>query len=1061
MNRLIEAAIGHKRLILTILAMIFIVGGFAYANIAKEDNPDVQFPLFSVGLIHDGISPEDAERMLIKPMEKHLKTLDGLKEMTSKGYEGGATIVLEFESDADTDQALLDIREKVDLAEADLPDETEEPLVEEYSAGQQPILTIVLSGSAPERTVTRLAEDLKDRLEAIPTVLEARVNGKREEVLEVIVDPAKLELYDISLSELLTLVQNNNRLVAAGALETGRGRFSVKVPGLFEDARDVASLPVKTSRDGIVTLGDIADARRTFKDASSLARFNGLPAVTVEVVKRVGTNTVQTADAAKFVTRSMAEVWPESVRYDFIGDSSVYVEDFLGTLQNSVLSAVALVAIVIVAALGLRTAGLVGISVPGSFLFGILLLYALGYTINTVVLFGLILAVGLLVDGAIVVSEYADRKMLEGSDRREAFALAAKRMSWPIIASTATTLAAFMPLLFWPGVMGDFMKYIPLTLIFTLIGSLLMALIFLPTLGAWLGRAGQGDAAMMERLAGDRDFDPKKLGGFTGWYTQILSKAIGHPVKITAATFAVLIGVWYLFAVDNAGQILFPDGEPNEARVLVHARGNLSIMDMDALMRGVEARLQNVDGVENMYTRVGAGSGAAEDVIGRVTLLFEDWDERRSAAAIEKEIRARVGTVPGVKIEFAEQQQGPVQGKAIEIEVASELPALIEPAVARIRDHLDHIDGLVDIEDSRPIAGIEWRLEVDRAEAGRYGTDITNVGSFIQLVTNGALVGRYRPDAADDEVDIRVRFPADERGITALDTLRVPTEFGAVPVGNFVERFARPKTGEIERIDGERVMTLAANVTEGVQPATKVDAIRAWIGEQSFDSRLDIGFAGEDELERESTSFLSKAFLVALFLMAIILLAQFNSFYHSALILTAVVLSTVGVVFGLWLTERPFVIIMSGVGVIALAGIVVNNNIVLIDTYDRLVKSGIDARQAILRTGAQRLRPVLLTTVTTVTGLLPMVFQFNVDFIGRSVEVGSPTSFVWVDLALAIVFGLAFATILTLLVTPSLLALRVQVRERTANVRAKRVLRRRLRRGDDVPDPVSLPQAAE
>ena len=1061
MNRLIDLAVDHKRLVLAILAMLLVVGAYSYGSIPKEENPDVQFPLYSIVMAHDGISPEDAERMLIRPMERHLQTIEGLKEMTARGLEGSAQFVLEFEPDADPDTALADIREAVDMGKADLPDETEEPVVDEYSISQSPILTIVLFGSAPERALVAVAENLKDSLEGIPQVLEARVNGKREEVLEVIVDPAKLETYNIGLGELLTVVQNNNRLVAAGALNSGDGRFAIKVPGLFETAEDVAGIPVRTSRDGVVTLGDLGEARRGFKDATSYARFNGRPSITVEVVKRVGTNTMKAADAAKALTRRVATAWPESLQYEFINDSSVFVAEFIGTLENSVLSAVALVAILVVATLGARSAILVGVSIPGAFLFGILMLSVLGYTINNVVLFGLILAVGLLVDGAIVVSEYADRKMLDGADRDAAFKLAAKRMAWPIIASTATTLAAFVPLLFWPDVMGDFMGYLPVTVIFTLIGSLLMALIFLPTLGSLIGKPGEADASTMEHIAGDRHFEPRALTGATGWYVRMLDHAIRRPWLIAAATLAILLGVWTLFIIDNEGQILFPDGEPNSAQLLVHARGNLSINEMDRLVRDVESRLSGVPGIENQYTIVGAGAGDGQDTVGRVTMIFDDWHSRPPVQEIEGIIRDRVRDVPGVRLEFAEQEQGPVRGKAIEIEVASESPSLLNPAVTRLRDHMDGMAGLVDIEDSRPVAGIEWRMEVDRAEAGRFGTDISTVGSFIQLVTNGALVGTYRPAGADDEVDIRVRYPKESRGLMALDHLRVPTDFGMVPISNFLRRVAKPQTGEIERIDGKRVLTLAADVANGAQPFAKVKDIRDWIVTQDFDPRLNISFAGEDEMQRDATSFLSNAFLIALFMMATILLAQFNSFFKSALILTAVLLSTVGVVFGLWLLDRPFVVIMTGVGIIALAGIVVNNNIVLIDTYNRMRRQGIAPHEAILRTGAQRLRPVLLTTITTIIGLIPMAMQFNVDFLHRTVEIGSPTSFIWVDLAMSIIFGLAFATVLTLVVTPSMLALEVRIKTRLGRLRARLGRRGADASGTTHKPETSLPKAAE
>ena len=1052
MDTLIRVAADNKRLVLSLLALILLAGSYAYLNIPKENDPDIQFPFFSISLSHDGISPEDAERMIIRPLERHLKTIEGVKEMRATGFEGGASIVLEFLSNVDPDRALQDVREAVDIGKADLPAETDEPVVQEYSAGKSPILTIILYGDAPERTMVRLADDLKDRLETIPTVLEAQLGGKREEVLEIIVDPTKIETYDVSLSELLSIVQNNNRLIAAGALQTGDGRFSVKVPGLFEDARDVIGLPVKTTRDGVVTLGDLGDARRTFKDATSLAHFNGRPAISIEVIKRVATNTVETAEAAKAVTAMLAENWPSSVQYEFLGDNSVYVSEFLGTLRNSILSAVALVAIVIVTSLGWRSATLVGITIPGSFLCGILALYAMGYTINTVVLFGLILAIGLLVDGAIVVSELADRKMLEGYNSKNAYIIAAQYMAWPIIASTVTTLLAFTPLLFWPGILGDFMSYLPLTLIFTLTGSLLMALIFLPTLGGMIGKPGEADANLMEHLSGTQEFKPQHLKGITGWYARTLAIAIRYPGRIILLTLVALISAWTLFITDNNGQILFPDSEPNSARVLIHARGNFSISQMNKLVSEVEQRLLGIEGVENRYTRIGSGSGQAEDTIGRITLLLADWDKRRPASEIELEIRERVADLPGIKIEFMEDQTGPVQGKAIQIEVTSDFPALLSPAIAKIREHLDNMPGLVDQEDSRPVPGIEWRLDVDRAEAGRYETNITTIGSFIQLVTNGALVGHYRPDEAEDEVDIRVRFPYEERGLIALDMLRIPTPLGSVPISNFVTRTPHQQTGTIDRLNGERVMSLASDVLPGVQPAGKVEEIQAWIAEQNFDPRLKITFAGEDELQQESGSFLIGAFFTALFGMGIVLLAQFNSFYHAALVLTSVVLSTIGAVFGLWLLDRPFVIIMTGVGIIALAGIVVNNNIVLIDTYDRLVKSGINPMEAIVRTGTQRLRPVMLTTITTTIGLLPMVFQVNIDFFTRTLEIGSPTSFIWVDLALSIAFGLSFATILTLIVTPSFLAWRVIRKE-------KRQARKAAKQESGKPS--SLPRAAE
>ncbi|MGF1605402.1 MAG: efflux RND transporter permease subunit [Rhodothalassiaceae bacterium] len=1047
MNALIAAAIAHKRVVLTALVMILLIGLNAYQAIPKEDNPEIKVPFFSVQVGLDGISPEDSERLIIRPLEKELKTLRGLKEMIAEGYEGGAFITLEFLIDMDPDKALNDVREKVDLARAELPDDADEPIIEEYLAADTPVLEIILSGAVPERSLVRIARDLKDRIEQIPTVAEVILSGEREEVMEVLVDPVKLETYDLSLSELVQIVQNNNRLVAAGALEDGSARFPVKLPGLIEGVSDVADLPVKATEDGILTLADLAEGRRTFKDATSLARFNGRPALRLEVKKRTRANTLQTAQAAKAVIAGAN--LPGSVIADISFDSSVYVIDFMSSLRNAVLSAVFLVAVVIVAALGPRSAGLVGVAIPGSFLFGILVLYFGGYTINVVVMFGLILAVGLLVDGAIVVTEYADRKMLEGLHRQQAFRLAAQRMAWPIIASTLTTLAAFLPLLFWPGLMGEFMQYIPLTLIFTLTGSLLMALIFLPTVGSLVGRPGESDANVMESLAGDRRFDPNTLTGLTGRYARGLAWCVRRPLLVMAGTAGVLVLSYGLFAIGNAGMKLFPDVPGDAGQVVIHARGNLSTLEKDRLVRRVEDRLQNINGVKHVSTRV--GDGQAADTIGSIRLIYEDWHIRRDTRLIEAEIRERIQDVPGVVVEYQAQENGPVQGKDIQVQVKSDIPSLVEPAAARLRAYFDTVDGLVDVDDGLPVPGIEWKLAYDRSEAGRFGTDVATVGSVVQLVTNGALVGTYRPDDAEDELDIRVRLPQEARGLDALDRLRVPTEFGQVPLSNFLKRVPEPQVSKIKRADGARMVAVNANVADGALPPELVADIRGWIAAQGFDPRLSFAFKGQDELEQESTAFLSQAFIAAVFLMGLILLTQFNSFYNAFLILFAVLLSTVGVVFGLWLTGRPFVLVMSGIGIISLAGIVVNNNIVLIDTYARLVKSGMAPIEAIVRTGAQRLRPVCLTTITTIIGLLPMIFKLNIDLFGRTVETGSPTSFFWVDLAIAIAFGLSFATVLTLFVTPSLLALRIKVR------------RWRGKEPATTPDeaPMPLPQAAE
>lgn len=1091
----IDAALNRSRTVLGLLVFILVAGAIAYATIPKESDPDINIPIIYVSMHHDGISPEDAERLLVRPMEQELQSIEGVKEMRSTAYEGGANVLLEFEAGFDADTALDDVREQVDLVRPELPDDTDEPTVNEVNFSLFPVLIVTLSGDVPERALLRIARDLQDRIEGLPTVLEANITGEREEAVEVLFDPVLVESYALNPEELLARLTNSNRLVAAGALDTGSGRFSIKVPGLFETAEDILNLPLINNGDAVVRVRDLAEVRRTFRDPTTFARVNGQPALALEVVKRSGENIIETIEAVQEIVSAEQQHWPPGVDVGFSNDQSEDIRTMLTDLQNNVMSAILLVMIIVVAALGLRGGLLVGVAIPGSFLAGVLVLYTMGLTVNVVVLFALILAVGMLVDGAIVVTEYADRKLTEGVSKQEAYGLAAKRMAWPIMASTATTLAAFLPLLFWPGIVGEFMKFLPITLIATLTASLAMALIFVPVLGAnlasvirliitvalgvvgggmamqilpdvgapiavaggllgvilgfWLGgvtgrllerHEGSQEAAMAlaapKRRDGDDDdvdptLDPKSVGGLTGLYVWILSKALKAPVVVLVLAIGSLVGTVSAYNQIGHGVEFFPEIEPQVMIVNVHARGNMSVEEKNELVREVETQVLAIGSETGEFSSVYTSAGnfevrddTAEDIVGRITIEFVDWDLRRPAADIKAEIRERTAGLAGIQIEVRQEEQGPPVGKPIHIQLSARNPALLDGAIGQIRAHLETMPELVDIEDSRPIPGIQWEYAVDRAQASRFGANVTVLGSFIELVTNGLAISEYRPDDTDDEVDILARFPEEYRSIDQLDRLRIVTDSGVIPAGNFVTRTAEQNTGILRRVDGQRIAFVMADVQDGLLPDDSVRALRAWIEENPPPDGVNVTFKGEDEEQQAAQAFLMKAFAVALFLMAIILVTQFNSFFSAFLILFAVIMSTVGVLIGLMVIEQPFGIVMSGIGVIALAGIVVNNNIVLIDTFDRLKKSSANVTDAILRTGAQRLRPVLLTTVTTILGLLPMVLQTNIDFVTREISHGAPSTQWWVQLATAIVFGLAFATLLTLLVTPCWLKLR-------------------------------------
>ncbi|MFA9461799.1 efflux RND transporter permease subunit [Thiohalorhabdus sp. Cl-TMA] len=1020
MNALIAAVFQRSRTVLLGFLLLLGFGVVAYQSIPKEAEPDVAIPVVFVSLLHEGISPEDAERLLLKPMEKELQSVEGLDEMRAVAMEGYAYLRLDFEAGLDPDAAVREVREQVDQARPELPPETEEPVVQEVDTSLFPVLTVGLSGPVAERTLVSLARTLRDELESLGGVLEVNIAGMREDVLEVLVDPLVMETYNLSYEQLYQLIQRNNQLVAAGAMDTGAGRLVVKVPGVLETFEDVMRLPVKSLGGTTVAFEDVATVRRTFKDPDSYARLGGQPALALEIRKRSDANIIETVAAARSVIARQSAGWPGTVQVDYLQDKAEDVRGLLGDLQNNVLSAVVLVMIVVIGVLGVRSGILTGLAIPGAFLTGVLGLWLLGSDMNIVVLFTLIMVVGMLVDGAIVVTELADRNLGAGMAPPVAYRAAAQRMAWPVTSSVATTMAVFVPLLFWPGVVGEFMRYLPITVLLTLAASWLMALVVLPVLGGVLGRGGGGSGAGL---------GPAGEGAVGRSYRRLLAHAVVRPGLALAASLAVLAAAFAGYAFLGKGVTFFADVEPDMVQVQVRARGDRSLEEKDVLVRQVEERVRQAAGIDSVYTRTLNASEArqdpnlTEDVIGVLSVELAEWSARPPAAAIIGELRGRTRDLPGLRIEVRKEEQGPSQGKPVQLELRAEEPEYLEPAVERVRVAMAETGGFADVEDSRPVPGVEWRLEVDRQKAVLYGADVALLGAAVQMVTNGYRVGAYRPEDTDEEVDIRVRFPFGERNLERLQQLRVPTERGMVPIGNFVDLHPGPKVGTIERKDGQRMRTVSADLEPGRLVAERVAALQRTLGEDGLPGPVKMRVAGEDEDRREAAGFLSTAFVTAVFLMTLILVTQFNSLYQAALVLSAIVLSSAGVLLGLLIRGEPFSVVMSGVGMIALAGVVVNDNIVLIDTYNALRAEGQPPVEAALGAGTLRFRPVVLTSVTTVLGLLPMVFEVNLDILHRNLEIGSPSTQWWVQLATSIAGGLTFATLLTLVVTPALLVL--------------------------------------
>jgi len=1042
MKGLIEAATNRSRTAMIAFLVIIGAGIVSYYSIPKEAEPEIDIPFIYVEVRLEGVSPEDAERLLVRPLEQELRTVEGIKEMVASASENRATVTLEFEPEVDVDKALIDVREKVDLAKAKLPTTAEEPRVMQVKFSRfDPMLVMLLGGDVPERTLQAISLQLQDDISSLTGVMEVNIVGTREELLEIIIDPLAMESYGLSPVDVLAFVENNNRLVAAGSMQSEQGRFAIKVPGVIESPEDVLGLPIKVDQGRVVRFRDIATVRRTFKDPQGFARLNGKPAVAIEVVHRGKSNVLDTVDEVKEIVRQSSLNWPPGITLTYTRDKSYYIKKNISTLINNVATAVVLVFIVLIGILGIQNALLVGISIPGSFCAAFFILSVTGMTINMVVLFAMIMAVGMLVDGAIVVTELADRKMAEGIHRKVAYTEAAQRMAWPIIASTATTLAAFLPLIFWPGFTGKFLAYLPITLMYTLSASLLMALLFVPAMGSIFGKPGLFNDRIRRDLLAAEHGDMFSISGYTGRYLRFLDKVLDQPWKTLGTITLLLIGLFAAYALFGKGIIMFPDIEPNNASIDIRARGDLSVLEKDKLVRQVEERIYGVDGIDYIYVKSGTTArGSAPDLIGSVRLNFRSWRTRRPASEIVDEIIERTSDIAGVIIEGRLNREGMREGKPIDIELSSPDLAALKDAADKVRGALEQIPGVINAEDTRPMPGIEWQLHVDRTEAARFGADVTLVGTIIQLVTNGIKVGEYRPDDADEEMDIRVRFPADKRSLDQLGELRIPTSRGSVPISTFVTRKPADATRTIMRTDMRRTLLVQSDLEKGVLIAPVLELLQARIPELNLNSSVAIRIKGGARDQDETIAFLYKAFALALAMMAMILVTQFNSIFQALLILTAVVFSTGGVLLGLLVTNQAFSLINCGIGAIALAGIVVNNNIVLIDTYNKVRDTVSTSKEAIMRTCAQRLRPVMLTTVTTVLGLMPMALAINIDMINRDIYFGGPSTQWWKQMASSIGGGLIFATILTLLLTPSLLMIQANISRRFRERRQRKKL---------------------
>ena len=1022
---MIEKLLSQRKLILTFLFFFITFGMYKYISLPKESDPDISLPVIYISLSNQGISPKDSERLLIKPFERELKNIEGVKKISSTAYLGGGNIVLEFDAGFNSDKALSDTRVKIDLTKNKLPDETEEPKATEVNLSRFPVLAVAISGNLEDRVIQKYSKYLKRKIESFSEVLEVTTLGESEREVKIIVNPDIVRNYGLTDKDVLASIAKSNLMIPAGTLSNEKGSFNLKIPSLIENREDLLNIPIKSTTDAVVTLDDVAEIRDSFKDKLGFARNNGQNAIILEISKRTGENIIETINKIKDLIKNEKEVLPKALNIGIFQDESEKIKTQIKDLENNVILATLIVLVIIILFMGWKSAFLVSVSIPSSFLLSMIILSFFNVTINVVVLFALILSVGILIDGAIIVVEYANRRASEGIDKKKVFVLSAKKMFIPVLASTLTTLAAFFPLIFWPGVAGEFMFFLPVTLLAVLSSSLLMALIFIPTIGGIFGFDKSLNQQNLKNLTLLESGDLNQIKGLQSKYIKIMRYSLDNPKKLITLTLVFLVFTQFLYMRYGKGVEYFPPIEPDYAEIVVHARGNYSPIEKDEILKKVENTIIENQYIRNLYSRSGTIKGQkrseSEDIIGSIKIELINWKNRPKANQILNDLKIQTKNFPGIYIEFIEKKDGPPKDRDVEIKIVNAKLKNLNSDSQNLLNFLKTNSWIKNIDSDINNPGIEWELIIDREQADKHGVDIQTVGDAIQMLTHGLKVTEFMPEDSDEEIDIVVKYDKPFRTLDELDQILIEGKNGAVSLSLFVKRIPKKKVGKITRYSNINSKTIKFDVKEGFISNNKVKEIKSWLfnNKDSFESKII--FIGQEQDQREAKEFLIKAFFISVFLITIILIATFNSFYYCLIILTAIIFSTIGVMIGLILTNKPFGIVMSGIGVIALAGIVVNNNIVLLDTYKSLRKKGESVRDAIIRTGAQRLRPVLLTTLTTFFGLIPMAIGLNINFIDTEVNFGSPSSQWWIQLSNAMVFGVMFSFILTLIITPCLI----------------------------------------
>jgi multidrug efflux pump subunit AcrB len=1081
----------HRVSTLVLLVIIALMGVVSYTRVPKESSPEITIPIIAVNVVYPGVAPKDMETLVAQPLEEELNGIADIEELTSTSVEGYTSVIAEFENGMDMDDALQKVREKVDLAKPELPSDAEEPAVYEFNLSEFPIMQVNISGPYGLERLKEVAEDVQDRLEQIPSILEVNLSGGLEREVQVEVDLPMLKYYGLAFTDVVAAIQSENVNIPGGVVDVGNQEYTLRVAGEFEEAQPIEDVVVDTRNGRPIYVRDVAEVDFAYKERETFARLDGTPVITLGIVKRTGENIIETAEAVKAELAALETQFPPETTVKITGDQSEDIHEMVSSLENNIISGLLLVLAVLMFFLGVRNAGFVATSIPLSMLLSFIIMNILGISMNMVVLFSLILALGMLVDNAIVVVENIYRYIEEGHDNWRAARLATGEIAMPIVASTFTTLAAFTPLMFWPGIAGEFMGYLPLTLIITLSSSLFVALVIVPVLCAMfmkldseprrplrpaarytlLAIGGLGllflaatnwltalllvvlavgiwvlHTRVMTKIA--RWFQEEGVPGIVDWYEGQIRWALDHRFAIVGMAIAAFVGSVVLFGMFNSGVEYFPESiPPAQVMAQIDVPSGTRPEFLNQVSERVERQLKEIEGfedAESVVATVGSSGGGGPGMLfgggdGSVTVQFVDFEDRQNDVfQTLSNMQEKVGEgIAGAEVVMAQMEMGPPTGEPISIEIVGEDPDTLRELSERALSILQNapvgsqLEGLEsDMDDARQ----ELIIDVDREKAALYGLSTAQVGSTIRSAIQGTEAAKFRQ--GDEEYDIVVRLAeAYREDLDALEDLTVMAEGGIqVPLPSVADWYVDEGAGSVNRKDLDRVVTITSDVVAGANSNAVLGQVQRTLAEAGFDQALPPGYTlrytGEQEEQIETMEFLSNAFLIALLLMGFILVSQFNSLVKPFIILTSVVMSTVGVLIGLIVFRMPFGIIMTGVGIISLAGVVVNNAIVLIDYVDILrERDGMDRREALIEGGKTRFRPVVLTAITTVLGLIPLAIGLNFDFFGFFARLdpnlywGGEQAAWWGPMAIAVIVGLSFATVLTLILVPVLYSL--------------------------------------